>query len=337
MTPIEIQEKARQNFIIRNMQILSIVLVFLLTGCAYVNVSLIPKPEPLREQVIEGKGATKILLMDITGFISERDKEKTLLGNASPSTMAQVRETLQKAEDDTAIAGIIIRINSPGGTITASDIIHHDIVRFKDRKKVPVYACIMNIGTSGGYYIAAAADNITAHPTSITGSFAVMMMTMNIEGLMNKIGVSELTIKSGDKKDILSPFRPATPEEKQIVQAIINQFHKKFVDTIMSRPGNTLSRKDIESLADGRIYSSEQALTSKLIDRVGYLDDVIAEMKKKIGVTDAKIVSYYHPGSYKGTIYSSSTAESAGATGIFNGGHGFDWFGETQFLYLWRP
>ncbi len=336
MTPIKMQEKAMQIYRIRKIQILFIALAFLLTGCA-ISIPLLPRPEPLREQVIEGKGPAKILLMDITGFISERDKESGLLGSSSPSMMSQVRETLQKAENDTDIIGVIIRINSPGGTITASDIIHHDIVRFKDRKKVPVYACIMSIGTSGGYYIAAAADNITAHPTSITGSLAVMMMTMNIEGLMNKIGVSELTIKSGEKKDLLSPFRPATPEEKQIVQTIINQFHKKFVDTILARPGNTLSRKDIELLADGRIYSSEQAFTAKLIDRVGYLDDVIAEMKKKVGVTDAKVITYYHPGSYKGTIYSNSAAESTRAMGIFSGGNSFDWLGETQFLYLWRP
>jgi len=336
MIPIEMQEKAVQIYMIRKIQILFIALAFLLTGCS-ITMPLIPRPEPLREQVIEGKGTAKILLMDITGFISERDKESGLLGSSSPSIMSQVRETLQKAEDDTAIDGVIVRINSPGGTITASDIIHHDIVRFKDRRKVPVYACIMSIGTSGGYYIAAATDNITAHPTSITGSFAVMMMTMNIEGLMNKIGVSELTIKSGDKKDLLSPFRPATPEEKQIVQTIINQFHKKFVDTIIARLGNTLSRKDIELLADGRIYSSEQALTAKLIDRVGYLDDVITEMKKKIGVKDAKVITYYYPGSYKGTIYANSAAESPRGMGIFSGGNSFDWLGETQFLYLWRP
>ena len=334
MASIEINEKWK--FIVSKMIILLILLALCLTGCS-INIPLIPRPEPLREQVIEGKGTAKILLMDITGFISERGKGRSFIGSASPSLIASVRETLQKAESDTAIAGIIIRINSPGGTITASDIIHHEIIRFKERKKIPVYSCIMSIGTSGGYYIATATDNITAHPTSITGSFAVMIMTVNIEGLMNKIGVSELTIKSGDKKDILSPFRPVTPEEKQIVQTIINQFHGKFVDTIMARPGNILNRKDVESLADGRIYSSEQALAAKLIDRVGYLDDVISEMKKKIGVSDAKIVTYYLPGSYKGTIYSSSTVESSISSGFLIGGGNFDWLGETQFLYLWKP
>jgi len=335
MTSIVMPEKWTRKFIIRKILILSIVLAVSLIGCA-VNISLMPKPEPLKEHVIEGKGTAKILLMDITGFISEQEKKRSL-GHASPSIVSQVHETLQKAEKDSAIAGVIIRINSPGGTITASDIIHHDITRFKDRKKVPVYSCITSVGTSGAYYIATSTDNITAHPTSITGSIGVIIMKMNVEGLMSKIGVSELTIKSGDKKDLLSPFRPATPEEKQIIQALINQFYKKFVDKIMARPGNTLNRKQIESLADGRVYSSEQALDVKLIDQVGYLDDVVAEMKKKIGVTDAKIVNYSHPDAYKGTIYSSSMAESSLNSEILSVGSGFDWLGETQFLYLWRP
>ncbi|MEN6319393.1 MAG: signal peptide peptidase SppA [Syntrophaceae bacterium] len=310
---------------------------FFFTGCAYVNVPLMPTPQPLQEQVIEGKGTAKILLMDITGVISEQDKEKMITGNVTPSMVAKVRETLQKANQDPNIVGVIIRINSPGGTITASDIIHHEIVRFRAQKKVPVYTCMTGLGASGAYYIATATDNITANPTSITGSIAVLMMTYNVEGLMNKIGVSELTFKSGDKKDILSPFRPATPEEKQIVQNIINQMHKRFVDKIMARPGNTLVRKEIEALADGRIYTAEQALTMKLIDRIGYLDDVITDMKKTIGVADARIVTYYQEGDYKGTIYSSSTAQSSRLTGMLTGGNGFDWLGETQFMYLWKP
>lgn len=310
---------------------------FFFTGCAYVNVPLMPTPQPLREQVIEGKGAAKILLMDITGLISERDKEKMLTGSVTPSMVAKVREILQKAAQDPNIAGVIIRINSPGGTITASDIIHHEIVSFRAQRKVPVYACMTSLGASGAYYIATATDNIIANPTSITGSIAVLMMTYNVEGLMNKIGVSELTFKTGDKKDILSPFRPATPEEKKIVQNIISQMHKRFVDKIMARPGNALGRKEIEALADGRIYTAEQALTMKLIDRIGYLDDVITDMKKAIGVADARIITYYQEGDYKGTIYSSSTAESSRLTGMLTGGNGFDWLGDTQFMYLWKP
>jgi protease IV len=307
------------------------------TGCAYINIPLLPSAQSLKEQEIEGKGSAKILMMDISGFISEREKEGGLLGDVKPSMVAQVREALQKAERDPAIAGVIVRINSPGGTVTAADIIHHEIIRFKERKKVPLYACIMSVGASGGYYIAAATDDITVHPTAITGSFAVILMSLNVEGLMSKIGVNEVTFKSGDKKDLLSPFRAATPEEKQIVQTMINQLHKRFVDTIMARPGNTLSRKEVETLADGRIYTAEQALAAKIVDRIGYLDDVIARMKQQIKVEDARIVTYARPGSYKGTIYSGSSAEPSRMMSLLAGGSIFDSLAETQFMYVWKP
>ena len=315
--------------------ILSVLLVSCLCGCA-ITIPLVPGPEPLREQVIEGKGTPKILLMDISGVISEKAKERSLLGPASPSLIAGVREALQKAENDKDVAGVILRINSPGGTITATDIIHHEIVRFKERKKIPVYSCIMSVGTSGGYYIAAAADQITAHSTSITGSFAVIIMTLNIEGLMNKIGVSELTIKSGEKKDILSPFRPATPEEKAIVQTIVNQFHKKFVDTILARPGNALNRKAVESLADGRIYSAEQALEAKLIDRIGYLDRCHRVDEEKDWCYRGQDHYLLFTWQLQGDHLFRLCEESSFSSRLLGGGS-LDWLGETQFLYLWRP
>lgn len=309
---------------------------FMVSGCAFVTVPLLPTAQPLKEQVIQGKGSAKILIMDITGFISEKQKE-SMLGTVTPSMVVQVREILQQAEKDSSIAGVLIRINSPGGTITASDIIHHEISGFKARKKIPVHACIMSLGTSGGYYIAAATDRIIAHPTSLTGSVAVIMMSFNVEGLMGKIGVTEQIVKTGDKKDMMSPFRPATPEEKKIVQDIINQYHKRFVDIILARPGNTLNRKEMETLADGRVYTADQALAAKLVDRIGYIDDVITGLKKEMGVEDARIVTYDRPGGYKGTIYSSSSAEPARIMSLLDGGVGSDWFGESQFMYLWRP
>src|SRR5450631_904766 len=118
-------------------------LVSILGGCAFVNVPLMPPPMPLEEQVLEGDGARKILLIDISGTITEQEKSGGLLGRAAPSMVSQVRESLRKAEKDDRIAGLILRINSPGGTVTASDIIHHEIVQFRKRKHVPVLACIM--------------------------------------------------------------------------------------------------------------------------------------------------------------------------------------------------
>ncbi|HEY6838777.1 MAG TPA: signal peptide peptidase SppA [Geobacteraceae bacterium] len=307
-----------------------------LNGCAYVSLP-VSRTMPLEEQTVEGEGRQKLLLLDVGGVISEREKSGGLLSRSTPSLVSSIRESLLKAEKDDNVAGVIVRINSPGGTVTASDIIYHDLTLFKGRKKVPVVACITGIGTSGGYYIAAAADEIVAHPTAVTGSIGVMLMRFNVEGLMGKIGVSERTIKSGEKKDILSPFRAATPEEEKLVQTIIDRLHGRFVDVVQTRPNNKLSRLELESLADGRIFTADQALQVKLIDRTGYLDDVIDAMKKKLGLEDARVVTYYRPGSYKGSIYAEASPEAerfGTLLGLIGGG---DVFGESQFMYLWSP
>ncbi len=321
----------------RQLFLFAIVITGLLSGCAFVHVPLLAPAGPLAEQVLEGEGRKKILILDVSGVISEREKSGGMLSKGTPSMVDRIREALMKAEADDDIAGVIVRINSPGGTVTASDIIRHDISVFRGRKKVPVYACIMSIGASGGYYIATAADRIIAHPTAITGSIGVLLMKFNVEGLLNKVGVQEQTIKSGDKKDILSPFRAATPEEQKLVQAIIDQLYGRFLDTVMSRPNNTLTRKELEILADGRIYTAEQALSARLIDKTGYLDDVIGEMKNHLGVNQAKVVTYYRPGSYKGSIYTESSADASSLFNIVSILGGADLIPESQFMYLWQP
>jgi protease-4 len=307
----------------------------LLNGCT-VNVPLFSTPKPLEEKVLEGRGTKKILILDVTGMISEREKSGGMLAKGSYSMVDLTREALKKAEEDDDLAGVIVRINSPGGTVTASDIIRHDLLAFKERKKVPVYACIVSIGASGAYYIATAADRIVAHPTAITGSIGVLLLKFNVEGLLEKVGVREQTIKSGDKKDILSPFRAATPEEQRLVQEIIDQLYGRFLDVVVARPHNTLSRDELKPLADGRIFTAPQALAARLIDGTGYLDDVIADMKKQAGIDKARVVIYYRPGSYKGSIYAETPGESSSIAGLF-GLAGGDLLPESQFMYLWQP
>lgn len=313
--------------------VLQALLVVILGGCAFVNVPLVTQPMPLEEKLLEGEGRGKILLVDISGTISEQEKSGGLFWRGETSMVSLIRESLQKAEKDDRIVGLILRINSPGGTVTASDIIHHDIVEFKKRKKIPVLACIMGVGASGGYYVATAADEIVAHPTAITGSIGVIMMKFNVEGLMGKIGVEEQTVKSGDKKDIMSPFRRATPEEVRLGQEIIDQLQGRFLDVIMARPGNRLSRGELGMLADGRVFTAGQALEGKLIDRVGYLDDVIDSVRKLAADDTARVVIYYRPGSYKGSIYADA-GEKSGALELFGG---MDLLAGGGVMYLWRP
>lgn len=308
---------------------------FLLNACAFVDANLSRPLRPLDETLLEGEGRPKILLLDITGIISEKGREGGGLSAARPSMVALVKETLRKAEKDDDIAGVVVRINSPGGTVTASDIISHELKGFRERKKVPVHACIVGIGASGGYYVAAAADRIAAHPTAVTGSIGVLFRSFNVEGLMGKIGVTEKAITSGEKKDIMSPFRTMTPEERQLLQGIIDRLHGRFLDTVMARPGNRLQRPELEKLADGRVFTADDALKVGLIDRVGYLDDVIEEMKKELGLEQARVVAYYRPGSYRGTIYSGEV--SSPDPGLLSlGGDLLEALSSTEFLYLWK-
>ncbi len=317
--------------------IFAVLLLPLLHGCTFFNVNILPQPKPLEEKVVEGEGRPKLLLLDIAGFISEKEPDGSLLAREKPSTVSRVKEALRKAEKDEDIAGVILRINSPGGTVAASDIIYHEIKGFESRKKVPVYACITGLGTSGAYYIATASDLITAHPASITGSIGVILLSFNVEGLFGKVGISEKSIKSGAKKDIMSPFRPSTPEEQRIMQDIIDSFARRFLDVIMARKNNRLERKELEKLADGRIYTAEQAFASKLIDRTEYLDDTINGMKKSLGIREARVVSYYRPGSYRGSIYSGSESDAAPAINLINiNADGLEMLSSPQFLYLWR-
>jgi protease-4 len=193
----------------------------------------------------------------------------------------------------------------------------------------------MDVAASGGYYAATAADEIVAHPTTITGSIGVIAMKFNVQGLFEKIGVESRAIKSGDMKDMLSPFRPATPEEIKIVQTIIDQMNSRFIDVIVDGR-KPLSREAVVKLADGRIYTAGQALNLKLIDRVGYLDNAIEGIKNSLNLEKASVVIYHRAGSYKGSIYS----EAGGNTTVVNilpqdleslmprG---------MQFMYLWAP
>lgn len=316
--------------------IAAISLLVLQSGCAHFDVPLLQPLGELRERTIEGEGEAKLLLMDIEGFISEKERSGAL--KERPSMVAEVREALLKAEKDPDISGVILRINSPGGTVAASDIIRREFTLFKEHRKIPIYACITGIGASGAYYIATAADEISAHPTAITGSIGVMVMRFNVEGLLAKIGVRENTVKSADKKDFMSPFRTSTPEEDKIIQEIIDSLNRRFIEMIIARPGAPLKRADVERLADGRIFTAEQAVAERLIDRVRYLDETVAAMKTQLKLKDARIVTYYRPGSYRGAIYSASPAETPQMLNLINiNADGLQLQSGTEFLYLWKP
>jgi protease-4 len=312
--------------------------VLLLTGCA---VSLIPRTEPLEEKVLEGEGEPKILLVDLDGTISFSEKTDYFKLRSLPSKVAFFREALLKAEKDKDVAGMVLRINSPGGSVAASDTIYHEIMTFKEKKKVPVYAHIMELGASGGYYVASAADRIIASPSAITGSIGVIAMKINIEGLLSKIGVSDETYKSGPMKDFWSPFHPSTDEEKKMLQGIIDRLFARFVHVVYENRRNVLSEAKVRTLADGRILTAGEALEAKLIDQTAYLDETIEGMKKTLHIPQARVVTYVRPSTFKSNIYSESPEMATSGPQVVNlisiNAEDMPFAPGVRFMYLWNP
>lgn len=304
----------------------------LLPGCTF-NFPLFPGPGPLQETQVSGTGKAKVLLMEVSGVISSQDEDGIV---PAPNMIARIKEQLSRAAQDEAVKAVVLRINTPGGTVTASDIIHHELKNFKANRKVPIIASIMDVGASGGYYIAAAADSVLAHPSSVTGSIGVIMLTMNARGLLEKVGVEATAVISGPRKDMGSPFRTMTTEERAIFQSVIDSFYQRFL-TVVQEGRPQLQMEAIKKLADGRIYTGDQAKAAGLVDEIGYLEDAVELAKRRAGLTEARVVTYRRPGEYSNNIYSKMLAPGPlaglGNLDLLSFVRG----GAPQFMYMWMP
>jgi protease IV len=240
------------------------------------------------EEVIEGDDFTNVIaVFDVEGTIQDTG-EASLLSSTTYNHRAFM-DKLKMAEENDDIKGIILRVNSPGGGVVESAEIHEKILDIKKVKK-PVYVSMGSMAASGGYYISAPADKIYASPETMTGSLGVIMQGYNYEKLAKKYGVEFQTIKSGPHKDIMSPTREMTGEEREILQDMIDNSYDQFVKIIAD--GRGMTEKEVREIADGRIYDGRQAKENHLIDDFGHLDDVIAAMKTDIGKEDAQVIRY---------------------------------------------
>jgi protease-4 len=185
---------------------------------------------------------------------------------------------------------VILEINSPGGGITASDIIYKKVLEFKDETNKKVIVSMQDVAASGAYYISAAADKIIAHPTTITGSIGVIMPLINIANLVAKYGIEDNSIKSGDMKSIGSPLKKMSDDERKVLDDIVDEMYTRFVNIIAV--GRNMKIDNVRKLADGRIYTGKQALDNGLIDQLGYIDDAITLAKEIAGLKEAKIIKY---------------------------------------------
>jgi len=296
------------------------------------NVSLFSPPGPPDEVIVdEGEGNFKILLLDVDGIITSAGESGVLSKFESP--VAFLKERLELAREDSRIKAVVLRVNSPGGGVTASDIMYKELVKFKEDTGIPVIACFMDVAASGGYYISMAADKIICHPTCITGSIGVIAQLATIDKLLEKVGIEPVTIKSGKHKDIGSPMRVPTDEEKKIMQKLVDSMYERFVD-IVAR-GRGMEQQEVRAIADGRVHDAQEALKLKLVDKVGYLDDAIETAQSEAGIQDATVVMYTRPGDYRSNIYSAETKSRDSSIGAV----AEDLLGSlgARFYYLWVP
>jgi protease-4 len=252
------------------------------------------KPQ-FEEQLIAGEASAraKIAVIYLTGLISS-----TTGGALTQEGMAgDIRAQLDQAVEDRDVKAIILRINSPGGEVVASDAIYNAIVQARAHK--PVVASMESLGASGAYYIAVGADHIIARDLTITGSIGVILESFTVTGLMDKIGVKSHTFKSGPYKDVLNPTREPTDSERQLVQDLIMEVYDKFVEIVATERELPLNEFKTSNLADGRILTGLQAERGGLIDELGSFDDAIEAALELAKLDDARVVTYLPPFTFR--------------------------------------
>ncbi len=290
--------------------------------------------DKLQEVVLRSSQARdKVLMIDIDGTISSALETGFL--SREKSVVARVVERLERAAADPWVKAVILRLDTPGGEVTASDIIYNEILRFKLQTGRPVVGLMMSVAASGGYYIASACDLIVAHPSTLTGSIGVISIFPSVESLMSKVGVKVNVIKSGPAKDSGSPFRDMTEDEKKMFQGIIDEYYEGFLAVVAKGRKGKIADESLRTIADGRVYTARQALKLGLIDGVGYFDDAFGKARDLASIERAKLVSYTYFPKTKTNIY----AEQLGNFSPLEAKVVESMLGalKTGFYYLWLP
>ncbi len=247
-----------------------------------------------------GAGTTKVVRIGFSGVLTH-ELDSGWLGMSDPINACQ--RQIRAARQDDKVAAIIFEVDSPGGAVTAADDLYRELMLFKEsRENRKLVVLVRDYAASGGYYISLPADHIVAQPTATIGSIGVLLQTYNVRGLSEKLGVTDTTIKSGRNKDMLNPFQPVDPEQVALLQGNVNAMYERFVGLVATARG--LTPNQLRPLADGRIFTADEALGHKLIDSIGYWDEAYATTATLLAVKDLRVVSYQSRQSLFGMLFS---------------------------------
>ena len=241
--------------------------------------------EALIERVVQkGPASSKIAVLRLEGIINETAAES-------------LAKQIERAAADPRVKAVILRINSPGGGLTASDMIYHDLTTYLVDADKPIIAAMDSVAASGGYYVACAADRIIAQPTTITGSIGVIAQLFFLQGLMqDKLGITPVTLKMGEQKDWPNMFGDAGLSEEQreyLMKSLLEPGYERFVNVVAE--GRAMDRNDVLRLATGRIFLAPEALQAGLVDEVDYFDRAVEAAMEAAGIDEARIIEYVEP------------------------------------------
>lgn len=288
-------------------------------------------------------GSRRIAVIDVTGMIVNADQGGLLSAGENP--VARLTESLNLAAADERVAAVVLRLNTSGGTVTASDMMYREVQRFRKNTGKPVVMLMMDVAASGGYYLACAGDHVIAYPTTITGSIGVIFQTLSVKPALDRIGVRAEALVSGPNKAAGSPLENLEASQREILQGLVDTFYADFVTVVRAnRPDVAPETWDI--VTDGRVFTGKRAYELGLVDQLGDVHGALAKAKELAGLERADVVMFHRPLEYVASPYAESPA--AGASGkiqtqinllqvnldrAFQIGEGTD----AGMYYLWRP
>lgn len=325
----------------------SIALLLLTAGCHHpirvvtdsrVNV-FGPSPQnlgPLMPMPVAGSSATtarRIALIDVDGLLLNQDM--TGLYSDGENPVALFREKLDAVSKDPCYAAVVLRINSPGGGVTASDMLRHDLQGFKARTGLPVVACLLDVGAGGAYYLATAADHVMVHPTSITGGIGVILNLYNLEDAMAQYNVAGVPVKAGEFIDLGTPIKAQTEDGRAILQRMAEEYHARFRELVLASRPQLRAAPPI--VFDGRVFTAQQALSLKLVDSMGYLDDAVQIAGQMGGAPGAQVIVLHRRHDRARTPYDTTPNFPVQGGILPLSMPGLERSRLPTFLYLWQP
>jgi protease-4 len=315
-------------------------LIALVGGCGAPSLLITPvyntnKLDEIAVAAGRGWSNDKIAVVEVEGLLINARTGGLL--QPGENKLSLFTQQMERAAGDPEVKAVVLRINSPGGTVTCSDNMYDIVKRFRKETGKPVVSSCQEVCASGGYYIACASDQIVANPTSVVGSIGVIMTTFEVSGTMSKLGIKSEAITSGPLKDMGSPFKPLTPEARLVMQGMIDEYYGRFKTVVCSNRTKLGDEEAIKTATDGRVFSGDQALAMGLVDRVGRLEDAIDVAKQLSKSPDAMVIMYKRPLGYSGSIYADQSTPEPRANVLTLELPQTDLVLPRGFYYLWQP